>query len=133
MVQLLSCALWALIYLNVWDNGKKRKIGLSLLGLMSLFLTPIIAAIIAWCCPYIEKGNKKPSVEQRLKYETPVLEIAVGCFQVLVLGVLFPFVRIPLYGATPTLLTIVGCNVAMGVGLIKDGINIYKEKKKRRA
>lgn len=66
----IGLGLGALLYICAWDNAKQRKIGLSIISLITMIFGPLIGSIVALCSKRIAPDKKKkPTPEQRLPYE----------------------------------------------------------------
>ncbi len=66
---LLGFSIYVLLWMAALENGKKRKIGLTITSFLSLFLTPIIGCIVPLFTKRIDKTQKYPTYKQRLPYE----------------------------------------------------------------
>ena len=68
-----------LLYVAAWENGKKRKIGLTWMSYLTFFITPFLAFIVSLFSKRIDKNKKELSYEDRLPYEnmTAMLIIAI--------------------------------------------------------
>lgn len=69
MGTLLGFSIYVLLWMAALENGKKRKIGLTITSFLSLFLTPIIGCLVTLFTKRIDKTQKYPTYKQRLPYE----------------------------------------------------------------
>ena len=85
---ILRIGLWVMLYVAAWESAKKRKIGLTIMSFITLFLTPLISCLVSYFTKKIDISKDYPTYEQRLPYENTTAMI-IAAILYLVFGLFF--------------------------------------------